>query len=79
MLLFRRPAVQNVPSSRLLSEKSKIQIYKTVICSVVLHGSETWCLILREKHRKRVLQKRFMSRIFDPETNSSDGRVEKTA
>jgi hypothetical protein len=40
-------SVQNVLSSRLLSKRVKIRIYKTIIFPVVLYGFETWCLTLR--------------------------------
>jgi hypothetical protein len=36
-------------------------LYKTIILPVVLYGCETWCLILKQKHRLRVLR-----RIFGP-------------
>jgi hypothetical protein len=49
-------SVQNLLSSRLLSKKVKIRIYKTIILPVVLYGCETWSLTLREKHRLRVLR-----------------------
>jgi hypothetical protein len=35
--------------------KKMIKIYKTVIFPVVLYGSETWSLTLKEKHKLRVL------------------------
>jgi hypothetical protein len=38
-------------SSRLLSKNIKIRIHKTIILPVVLHGCETWSLILREGQR----------------------------
>jgi hypothetical protein len=47
-------SVQNLSSSRLISENLKIEIYKTVILSVVLYECETWSLNLREEHRPRV-------------------------
>jgi hypothetical protein len=40
-------------SSRLISKKLKIKIYKTVILPVVLYGCETWSLTLREEHRPK--------------------------
>jgi hypothetical protein len=43
-------SVQNLLSSRLISKKLNIKIYKTVILSVVLYGCETWSLTLREEH-----------------------------
>jgi uncharacterized membrane protein len=51
-------SAQNLLSSRLISKNLKIQIYKTVILSVVLYGCETWSLTLREEHRMRVFEKK---------------------
>jgi hypothetical protein len=44
-------SVQSLLSSRLLSRKVKVKIYKTIILPVVLYGCETWSLTLREEHR----------------------------
>jgi hypothetical protein len=41
-------------SSRLISRKLKIKIYRTVILPVVLYGCETWSL--GEEHRLTVLR-----------------------
>jgi hypothetical protein len=46
----RYHSVNNALSSLLLSTNIKIRIYKTTILLVVLHGTETWSLTLRE-HR----------------------------
>jgi hypothetical protein len=51
-------------SSRLLSKRIKIRIYKTVILPVVLYGCETLSLTLREKHRLRVFENRELRKIF---------------
>jgi len=48
-------SVQNLSSSGLLSKNKKITIYRTMILPVVLYGSETWLLTLREKRRMMVL------------------------
>jgi hypothetical protein len=53
-------------SSRLLFRSLKVKIYKTIILPVVLHGCETWSLILREEHRLRVFENRVLRRIFGP-------------
>jgi hypothetical protein len=45
-------SVQNIVSSPLLTENVQIKIYKTIILSVVLYGSETWPLPLNEEHRE---------------------------
>jgi len=41
-------SVQNILSSRFVSKHLKLQIYRTIILPVALHGCETWSLILRE-------------------------------
>jgi hypothetical protein len=40
-------SVQSILSSRLLSRKVKVKIYKTIVLPVVLYGCETWSLTLR--------------------------------
>jgi hypothetical protein len=50
----------------LLYKNLKIKIYRNIILSVVLHGCETWSLILREERRMRVLQNRALRRILGP-------------
>ena len=54
-------SVQNLLSSSLLSENTKIKIYRTIVLHVVLCGCETRSLALREERRLRVLW-----RIFGP-------------
>jgi hypothetical protein len=56
-------SVQNL-SSHLISKNLKIKIYKTVILPVVLYGSESWSLTLREEHGLRVFENRVLRRIF---------------
>jgi hypothetical protein len=65
--------MQNLLSSRLLSEKVNIRLYKTIILPVVLHGCETWSLTLREEHRLRVSEKRVLRRIFGPKRDEVMG------
>jgi hypothetical protein len=52
-----------------LSENVKIRIYKTIMFPMVLYGSETWSLTLREKHRLRVFENRVLRRIFELQRN----------
>jgi hypothetical protein len=59
-------SVQNLLSSRLISNNLKIKIYKTIILPVVLYGCETWSVTLREEHRLRVFENRVLRRIFGP-------------
>jgi hypothetical protein len=44
-------SVQSLLSSCLLSRKVKVKIYKTIVLPAVLHGCETWSLMLREEHK----------------------------
>jgi hypothetical protein len=57
-------------------QKPKIKINKTVILPIVLHGCETWSLILREEHRLRVSENRMLRRIFGPK-REEDGSWRK--
>jgi hypothetical protein len=59
-------------SSRLLSKKVKIIIYKTIILPVVLYRCETWSLTLREEHRLRMFDNRVL-RIFGPKRDEVMG------
>ena len=49
-------SVQNLLSSRLLSRKLQIKIYRTIILPVVLYGCEAWSLTLREEWKLRVFE-----------------------
>jgi hypothetical protein len=55
-------SVQNLLSSRLLSNNVKSLIHNIVILSVVLYGFESWSLTLREDHRLSVFDNRVLRR-----------------
>jgi hypothetical protein len=44
----------------------KMKIYRTIILPVVLHGCETWSLILKEEHRMRMFENRVLRNILRP-------------
>ena len=56
--------MQNLLSSRLLSRKLKIKIYRTIILPVVLYGCEAWSLTLREERKLRAFENMMLRRIF---------------
>jgi hypothetical protein len=56
----------NLMSSPRLSRNIIVRIYETIILPVVLHGCETWSLILKEEHRLRVIENTVLRRIFGP-------------
>jgi hypothetical protein len=60
-----------------LSRNVKVKMYKTLILPVVLYGCETWSLILREEHRLRVFENRFLRRIFGPKRDEVTGEWRK--
>ena len=51
----------------------KIEIYRTVILPVVLHGYETWSVTLREEHRMTLFKKWDVRKI--PGTEGEEGQV----
>jgi hypothetical protein len=48
-------------------------MYNTIILPTVLYGCETWSLTLREDHRLRVSENRFLRRIFEPKRGGVSG------
>jgi len=65
--------VQNLVSSRLLSRKLKIKLYRTIILPVVLYGCEAWSLTLREESKLRVFENMVLRRIFGPRRDDVKG------
>ena len=65
--------MQNLLSSRLLSKDLKIEIYRTIILSVVLYGCETWSLTLREERKLRIFENIVLRRIFGPRRDEVTG------
>jgi hypothetical protein len=61
----------------MLSKNLKIKIYKAIILPVVLHGCETWSLILREEQRLRVFAIRVLRKIFGPKRDEMTGEWRK--
>ena len=74
LLLLLYYSVQTLLSSRLLSKSLKIKIYKTIIMPVVLYGSETWSLTLRQECRLRVFENRNLRRISWPKIGANEDR-----
>ena len=60
-------------SSRLLSKKLKIKIYRTIILPVVLYGCEAWSLTLREERKLRMFENMVLRSIFGPRRDEVTG------
>ena len=69
-------SVQNLLSSRLLSQNLKIKVYITTMLPVVLYGCETWSLTLKEVRRLRVFENRVSRRVFGPKRDEEQGNGE---
>jgi hypothetical protein len=63
----------NFDLNLLLSKNVKTRIHRTIILPMVLYGSETWSLTLREEHRLRVFENRVLRRIFGPKRDEVTG------
>jgi hypothetical protein len=61
------------------SSESETNIFQVIskLSPVVLHGCETWLLILREKRRLRVFENRVLKRIFGPKRDNVIGEQGK--
>jgi hypothetical protein len=59
------------------SRNIKVEIHKTIILPVILHGCETWSLTVREEHRLRVFEDRVPRRIFGPKRDEVTGKWRK--
>jgi hypothetical protein len=58
----------------LLSRNVKVKLFKTIILPVVLYGSKTWPITLREQHhRLRVFENRVLRGIFGPKRDEVTG------
>jgi len=58
--------VQNLLSSSLLSNNTKIESYRSIILPVVSFGCATWSLTLSEERRLRVSENWVLRKVFGP-------------
>jgi len=66
-------SVQNLLSSRMLSRKLKMKIYRTIILPVVLYGCEALSLTIREERKLRVFENMVLRKIFGPRRDEVTG------
>jgi len=65
-------ANQDLFKSKLLTKKSKLQMYQTLVRPVVTYACETWVLKENIKTKLRVFERKVLRRIYGP-TKESDG------
>lgn len=61
--------------SRLLSRKTKIRIYKTLIRPVVTYGSEAWNLSASDCNKLRVFERKIVRRIYGAVLDRGEWRI----
>jgi hypothetical protein len=61
-----------VLKSKLVTKRSKLKLYKTVIRPVVIYASETWVLKEAMVQKLMIFGRKFLRRIFGP-TKEKDG------
>jgi len=52
--------------SKIISRRSKLQIYKTLIRPVVTYGAETWTLTATEENALRRFEREVLRKIYGP-------------
>jgi hypothetical protein len=65
-------ANQDLFKSKLLSRKSKLRMYQTLVRPVVTYACETWVIKENIKSKLRVFERKVLRRIYGP-TKESDG------
>jgi len=65
-------AKQELFKSKLLTKKTKLRMYKTLVRPVVTYASETWVLKENIKTKLMVFERKVLRRIYGP-TKASDG------
>lgn len=66
-------SVQKLLTSRLISRKLKLKIYRTVILPVILYGCESWSTTLADEHKLRVFENKVLRKIYGPKRDEMTG------
>jgi hypothetical protein len=61
----------------MLSKNIKIEICRTIILSVVLHGCDTWSFTLREEHSLRMFENMVLRMVFGPQREEATGECRR--
>ena len=66
-------SVQKLLTSRLISRKLKLKIYRTVILPVILYGCESWSTTLADEHKLHVFENKVLRKIYGPKRDEMTG------
>jgi hypothetical protein len=61
--------------SKIIYRRSKLQIYKTLIRSVVTYGAEIWTLTVTEENALRRLERKVLRKIYGPVMDNGVWRI----
>jgi len=67
-------SVQKLLTSRFISRKMKLKIYRTVILPVILSGCESWSTTLADEHKLRVFENKVFRKIYGPKRDEMTGK-----
>jgi len=66
-------SVQKLLTSRLISRKLKLKIYRTFILPVILYGCESWSTTLANEDKLRVFENTVLRKIDGPKRDEMTG------
>jgi len=61
--------------SKIISRRSKLQIYKTIIMPAVIYGAETWTLTAAEENVLRRFERNVLRKIYGPVVGKGVWRI----
>jgi hypothetical protein len=64
-------------NSRLVSRNSQLQIYRTLVRSVVSYGSGSWTLTMEEERALVVFERKILWRIYGPLKENESWRIRR--
>jgi hypothetical protein len=52
--------------SNILPKRTKIKLYKTLVCPVITYGAETWTLKIADEHSLKVFEEDYLENTCGP-------------
>lgn len=65
----------NLLKSKIVSRKTKLTIYRTVIRPVVLYGSETWTMTVKDERDLNIWERKVLRKVFGPVNDNGEWRI----
>jgi hypothetical protein len=58
-----------------IHKKTKVMLYKTLICTVLTYGSETWTLSKNSEKAPSIFERKILRRIYSPVQDNGHWRI----